>query len=668
MELILEIERRTYEVSNSGATEWSKQPTSYTTFDRNSHVRQAASSPRSRSFGQVLKDFSDTFKRSEKRRKTYPGVVDDKLEGERGSMNRSMDTIESDDDPSTNRQTKFKSSFRKKMALFKNFFQSKSQNDVIDDAKIHRRTASLPSVHMVDDADRRGTWDGSQTVDRPKRKDMIIPVAKSPGNNILSIDAETLDSCGADTDIVLSLDKHIKLTSWHALVDRDSNNQDTARYNCITTNTCSSGHIHADIAPRNTVLNADIAPKNANTYSGMDSNRKNFNVEHSLCNGSVVQDNNACTNLTDDRTNKINSFPVDKNGNQAAYRSPRRSTSVAPCLEDLPEADYYMLEQASYCNQVLQTNKQHSDGQVDDNRVIVSNNPEDLSYIPLQTSVESLYYHQELPIMSNVHTSVSVDIPSVQNMSNGVRYDQNANVIKQERIRKKSGVLPRPSNLKLYRDLPEVDMALNRAEHVINDSKDVSASELKAISTGKSAAFNQDQQPAVAVGREECLKCKCSVEDGPFTVCTEGAECKYSNSMSTTSDSREVRRKRSRRKKSDTESSIHSDQVSLSDDHDIRFYMESKVKEVLDGKSYDPVYVTTWCKQISNAVRDRFKRHGDIKRKVIVSTHIGAKQTVADNAHVSVKCEHDIGTDKFITVALEGGDLYVWVTMLLVEY
>lgn len=106
------------------------------------------------------------------------------------------------------------------------------------------------------------------------------------------------------------------------------------------------------------------------------------------------------------------------------------------------------------------------------------------------------------------------------------------------------------------------------------------------------------------------------------------------------------------------------DHISIDEIHRI---VEDVVHITLDDKQFDDKHVLLWCKEISNGLRDRLKTVTRNKRKVVATTYIGSK-TNGDGAHVNVKCQKHMNMDDFITVALEGEDMFVWVTLLLSDY
>ena len=55
------------------------------------------------------------------------------------------------------------------------------------------------------------------------------------------------------------------------------------------------------------------------------------------------------------------------------------------------------------------------------------------------------------------------------------------------------------------------------------------------------------------------------------------------------------------------------------------------------------------------------------KRKVVATSYIGSKINDG-SAHVNVKCQKNTASDDFITVALEGEDMFTWVTLFLSDH
>lgn len=127
----------------------------------------------------------------------------------------------------------------------------------------------------------------------------------------------------------------------------------------------------------------------------------------------------------------------------------------------------------------------------------------------------------------------------------------------------------------------------------------------------------------------------------------------------------EPRRRRKSRRSTSSDNNTDSDEyVSI---EDIQKLIEEEIHYELDGKSFNSKLVTLWCKDISNSVRDKLKFITKNKKKVVVTTYIGSK--INDSGvHVSVKCQKQMNTDDFLTVALEGEDMVTWVTLLLADY
>ena len=87
----------------------------------------------------------------------------------------------------------------------------------------------------------------------------------------------------------------------------------------------------------------------------------------------------------------------------------------------------------------------------------------------------------------------------------------------------------------------------------------------------------------------------------------------------------------------------------------------------LDNQRFDSRLVTMWCRDISNGIQDKLKTFTDNHRKIVVTTYIGSKANKSC-AYINVKCQTIAETDKFVTVALEGEDMYIWVTLLMADY
>jgi len=100
---------------------------------------------------------------------------------------------------------------------------------------------------------------------------------------------------------------------------------------------------------------------------------------------------------------------------------------------------------------------------------------------------------------------------------------------------------------------------------------------------------------------------------------------------------------------------------------DIRAMVEGVLKRKLSDKVFNESLVTTWCKEVVNQIRDQIKLLTDAKRKVIASAYIGPK-TGENSVHVAIKCQKQMNTDDFITVAFESDSLFVWVSLMMAKY
>ena len=111
--------------------------------------------------------------------------------------------------------------------------------------------------------------------------------------------------------------------------------------------------------------------------------------------------------------------------------------------------------------------------------------------------------------------------------------------------------------------------------------------------------------------------------------------------------------------------------VSVLDKTALKTVIQDVIHLILSDKTYDDKLVTRWCKDICVKVRDRLLRVNEMRHKVVVNTHIAGKVRTGDGSdsiHVATRCEANATNDRFVTVALEGEDLYVWVTVLLLHY
>lgn len=104
---------------------------------------------------------------------------------------------------------------------------------------------------------------------------------------------------------------------------------------------------------------------------------------------------------------------------------------------------------------------------------------------------------------------------------------------------------------------------------------------------------------------------------------------------------------------------------------DIQCLVEGILKRKLADKTFEEARVTTWCKEIVNTVRDQIKLITEeslsSRRKVIASAYIGPK-TKENSVHVAIKCQKQMNTDDFITVAYESDSLFVWVSLMMAKY
>ena len=104
---------------------------------------------------------------------------------------------------------------------------------------------------------------------------------------------------------------------------------------------------------------------------------------------------------------------------------------------------------------------------------------------------------------------------------------------------------------------------------------------------------------------------------------------------------------------------------------DIQCLVERILIRKLSDKTFEEARVTTWCKEIVNTVRDQIKliteESFSSRRKVIASAYIGPK-TKENSVHVAIKCQKQMNTDDFITVAYESDSLFVWVSLMMAKY
>ena len=99
---------------------------------------------------------------------------------------------------------------------------------------------------------------------------------------------------------------------------------------------------------------------------------------------------------------------------------------------------------------------------------------------------------------------------------------------------------------------------------------------------------------------------------------------------------------------------------------------KNDVRRKLEGEIFEEKKVTSWCKEISNGLRDKLRILTSNRRKVTVTTYIGSKVTMDSGADVHVKCQRYVGDvtshDVFVTVAVEGEDMFAWVSMFVCDY
>ena len=96
---------------------------------------------------------------------------------------------------------------------------------------------------------------------------------------------------------------------------------------------------------------------------------------------------------------------------------------------------------------------------------------------------------------------------------------------------------------------------------------------------------------------------------------------------------------------------------------EIRAIVENIIRRKLSDEVFDASKVTEWCKEVSNSSRDRVKSLTHDQRKIIVQTYIGPRST-QDGTQVAIKCQRE-SADNFITVAFEGTQFFVWVSLFL---
>ena len=100
---------------------------------------------------------------------------------------------------------------------------------------------------------------------------------------------------------------------------------------------------------------------------------------------------------------------------------------------------------------------------------------------------------------------------------------------------------------------------------------------------------------------------------------------------------------------------------------DVKDFYQS-INDLVENHIGEQFYTQTeakiWCKEISNHIREKIRRHTGDKFKIIVTTNIGPYRSI-ESTHISASCETVPGNDNFFTLAFQTKYLFIWTYLML---
>lgn len=100
---------------------------------------------------------------------------------------------------------------------------------------------------------------------------------------------------------------------------------------------------------------------------------------------------------------------------------------------------------------------------------------------------------------------------------------------------------------------------------------------------------------------------------------------------------------------------------------DVKDFYQS-INDLVENHIGEQFYTQTeakiWCKEISNHIREKIRKHTGDKFKIIVTTNIGPYRSI-ESTHISASCETVPGNDNFFTLAFQTKYLFIWTYFML---
>ena len=88
------------------------------------------------------------------------------------------------------------------------------------------------------------------------------------------------------------------------------------------------------------------------------------------------------------------------------------------------------------------------------------------------------------------------------------------------------------------------------------------------------------------------------------------------------------------------------------------------VENHIGEQFYTQTDAKIWCKELSNHIREKIRKHTGDKFKIIVTTNIGPYRSL-ESTHISASCETVPGNDNFFTLAFQTKYLFIWTYLML---
>ena len=100
---------------------------------------------------------------------------------------------------------------------------------------------------------------------------------------------------------------------------------------------------------------------------------------------------------------------------------------------------------------------------------------------------------------------------------------------------------------------------------------------------------------------------------------------------------------------------------------DVNEFYQS-INDLVENHIGEQFYTQTdakiWCKELSNHIREKIRKHTGDKFKIIVTTNIGPYRSL-ESTHISASCETIPGNDNFFTLAFQTKYVFIWTYLML---